>query len=44
MKAMVSLLPRSSKVKETAVERQHFFDVPDFQCYVVEGNGARPCV
>jgi hypothetical protein len=30
--------------EETPVERQRLFDVADFQCYVVESNGARPYV
>jgi hypothetical protein len=30
--------------EETSVERQCLFDVPDFQCYVVEPDDARPYV
>jgi hypothetical protein len=30
--------------EETPVERQRLFDVPDFQCYVVEPNSTRPYV
>ena len=38
---MESLLPRSSNLKRTAVERQCLINIPHLQCDMVEAHDAR---